>query len=273
MVPELRAAFNQQFSEATYQAFLADLNSKYPGAIEFRIAETPVFVDKAFTAKMLDACDHIIEVICEPGFKAATDRSIPRGENVPNENDKAQMIAFDFGVCINDAGELAADNEEGELVHCGPLVAQGYWQDAERTAERFKPAPVASRFGGTAVWSGDRARRDGDGLLYFVGRRDAMIKSAGNRISPQEIEDAAIATGLVAEAVALGIPDERLGHAVHLVVRAALGAADPQTELPRKLMQDLPNFMQPKAIHWREVMPVGPNGKLDRTGLYAELSA
>lgn len=106
MVPELRAAFNQQFSEATYQAFLADLNSKYPGAIEFRIAETPVFVDKAFTAKMLDACDHIIEVICEPGFKAATDRSIPRGENVPNENDKAQMIAFDFGVCINDAGEL-----------------------------------------------------------------------------------------------------------------------------------------------------------------------
>ena len=174
---------------------------------------------------------------------------------------------------INDAGQIAADNEEGELVHCGPLVAQGYWQDAERTAERFKPAPAASRFGGTAVWSGDRARRDSDDLLYFVGRRDAMIKSAGNRISPQEIEDAAIATGLVAEAVALGIPDERLGHAVHLVVRAAPGAADAEAELPRKLMQDLPNFMQPKAIHWREVMPVGPNGKLDRTGLYAELSA
>ena len=174
---------------------------------------------------------------------------------------------------IGDDGQVTADGEEGELVHCGPLVAQGYWQDATRTAERFKPAPEASRYGGTAVWSGDRVRRDGDGLLYFAGRRDAMIKSAGNRISPQEIEDAALATGLVAEAVALGVPDARLGHAVHLVVRAATDASDAEAELPRRLQQDLPNFMQPKAIHWRKAMPIGPNGKLDRTGLYQELAA
>lgn len=174
---------------------------------------------------------------------------------------------------VNDAGEIAKDNEEGELVHCGPLVAQGYWQDAERTAERYKPAPKESRYGGMAVWSGDRVRRDAEGLLYFVGRRDAMIKSAGNRISPQELEDAALATGLVAEAVALGLPDERLGHAIHLVVRARAGAADAETELPKRLMQDLPNFMQPKVIHWRETMPISPNGKLDRTGLFAELAA
>ncbi|MCB2077799.1 MAG: AMP-binding protein, partial [Novosphingobium sp.] len=174
---------------------------------------------------------------------------------------------------INDDGEIAADNEEGELVHCGSLVAQGYWQDAERTAERFKPAPGASRYGGTAVWSGDRVRRDADGLLYFVGRRDAMIKSAGNRISPQEIEEAALATGLVAEAVAIGVPDERLGHAVHLVVRALPGASDYTEELPRKLMQELPNFMQPKVIHWRDTMPISPNGKIDRAGLKVELGA
>jgi acyl-CoA ligase (AMP-forming) (exosortase A-associated) len=174
---------------------------------------------------------------------------------------------------INDGGAIAADNEEGELVHCGPLVAHGYWQDAERTAERYKPAPAASRYGGMAVWSGDRVRRDAEGLLYFVGRRDAMIKSAGNRISPQEIEEAALATGLVAEAVALGIADERLGHAIHLVVRARGDALDAQGELPKRLMQDLPNFMQPKVIHWREAMPISPNGKIDRTGLFAELSA
>ncbi len=174
---------------------------------------------------------------------------------------------------VNDAGEIAADNEEGELVHCGPLVAHGYWQDAVRTAERYKPAPKESRYGGMAVWSGDRVRRDADGLLYFVGRRDAMIKSAGNRISPQELEDAALATGLVAEAVALGIPDERLGHAIHLVVRARADAVNPAEELPKRLMQDLPNFMQPKVIHWREAMPVSPNGKLDRTGLFTELAA
>ncbi len=174
---------------------------------------------------------------------------------------------------IADSGALAADGEEGELVHCGPLVAQGYWQDPERTAERFKPAPAMSRFGGTAVWSGDRVRRAADGLLYFAGRRDAMIKSAGNRISPQEIEEAALASGLVAEAVALGVPDERLGHAVHLVVRGHDAHSGAEAELPRILMQKLPNFMQPKHIHWRQAMPISPNGKIDRSGLYAELSA
>lgn len=174
---------------------------------------------------------------------------------------------------VADDGEIAADNEEGELVHCGPLVAHGYWQDPERTAERYKPAPAASRYGGMAVWSGDRVRRDADGLLYFIGRRDAMIKSAGNRISPAEIEEAALASGLVAEAVALGIPDVRLGQAVHLVVRAAPTASDVVEALPRILMQELPNFMQPKQIHWRDAMPISPNGKIDRTGLYAELTA
>lgn len=174
---------------------------------------------------------------------------------------------------IGDDGEVATDGAEGELVHCGPLVALGYWQDPERTAERYRPAPAASRYGGMAVWSGDRVRRDGDGLFYFVGRRDAMIKSAGNRISPQEIEDAALGTGLVIEAVALGLPDERLGHAVHLVVRAVAGGIELREEFVRKLMQELPNFMQPKQIHWRDAMPISPNGKIDRTGLYVELTA
>lgn len=171
-----------------------------------------------------------------------------------------------------DGGGVAADGEEGELVHCGPLVAQGYWQDAERTAERFRPAPPQSRYGGTAVWSGDRVRREADGLLYFVGRRDAMIKSAGNRISPQEIEDAALATGLVAEAVALGVPDPRQGQVVHLVVRASDPGSDNDRALKDKLLQDLPNFMQPAVVHWRESLPLGPNGKLDRSALLAELT-
>ena len=174
---------------------------------------------------------------------------------------------------IGDDGLVTADGEEGELVHCGPLVAQGYWQDPVRTEERFKPAPAASRYGGMAVWSGDRVKRDADGLLYFVGRRDAMIKSAGNRISPAEIEDAALASGLVAEAVALGIPDERLGHAVHLVVRPNPNISDFEEELPRILLKELPNFMLPKVIHWRQAMPISPNGKIDRTGLYQELAA
>ncbi len=181
-----------------------------------------------------------------------------------------KAIPFAEILVIDEEGGVAAPEEEGELVHCGPLVAHGYWQDAERTAVRFKPAPAASKYGGTAVWSGDRVRREEGGLLYFVGRRDAMIKSAGNRISPAEVEEAAIATDLVSEAVALGIPDERLGHAVHLVVRGA-DNKESREALDKTLKKNLPNFMQPKEIHWRDAMPLNPNGKIDRTALLREL--
>ena len=179
-------------------------------------------------------------------------------------------IPFAEILVVADDGEIAADGEEGELVHAGPLVAQGYWQDAERTAERFKPAPAGSTFGGTAVWSGDRVRREADGLLYFVGRRDAMIKSAGNRISPQEVEDAAVATGLIAEAVAVGIPDVKLGQAVCLAVRAVELDED---ALKKALAAALPNFMQPRLIRRYDAMPRNPNGKLDRNAIAQEFAA
>ena len=180
-----------------------------------------------------------------------------------------KAIPFAEILVVDDHGGIASSGEEGELVHCGPLVAQGYWQDAERTAERFRRAPDASKHGGIVVWSGDRVKRDADGLLYFVGRRDAMIKSAGNRISPQEIEEAALATGLVSEAAAVGVKDERLGQAVLLVVR---GGGDDEA-LKAALKRDLPNFMQPHEIRWVERMPLNPNGKIDRAALQAELAA
>lgn len=174
-----------------------------------------------------------------------------------------RAIPFAEILVVDANGEIA---EEGELVHCGPLVAQGYWQDAERTARRFRPAPEASRYGGMAVWSGDTVRRAKDGLLYFLGRDDAMIKSAGNRISPQEIEEAVIATGLADEAVALGVADEKLGQAIHLVVR---GSGDDDA-LRAALRRDLPNFMQPAKIRWLDSMPLNPNGKIDRARLAKE---
>lgn len=180
-----------------------------------------------------------------------------------------EAIPFAEILVVGDDGRIAASGEEGELVHCGPLVAQGYWRDPVRTAERFRPAPEQSEHGGTAVWSGDRVMRDAEGLLYFVGRRDAMIKSAGNRISPQEIEEAALATGLVTEAAAVGVKDVRLGQAVLLVVRGR-GAEE---ELRAALRRDLPNFMQPREIRWVETMPLNPNGKIDRAALQAEMAA
>jgi acyl-CoA ligase (AMP-forming) (exosortase A-associated) len=180
-----------------------------------------------------------------------------------------KAIPFAEILVVSDDGRVTSAGEEGELVHCGPLVAQGYWQDVARTTERFRPAPEESQYGGTAVWSGDRVRRDEDGLLYFVGRRDAMIKSAGNRISPQEIEEAALATGLVSEAAAVGVKDERLGQSVLLVVR---GSGDDEG-LKAALKRDLPNFMQPHEVRWVERMPLNPNGKIDRAALQAEMAA
>ena len=161
--------------------------------------------------------------------------------------------------------------EEGELVHAGPLVAKGYWQDPARTAERFKPAPADSIHGGMAVWSGDRVRRDGQGLLYFVGREDGMIKTSGNRVSPTEVEEAAIASGLVHEAVALGYPDARLGEGIALVVRP--DRRGEEEALRAFLKRQLPNFMQPGPILWRDELPRSPNGKLDRVALKIELTS
>lgn len=168
-------------------------------------------------------------------------------------------------------GSVTDDDEPGELVHCGPLVAQGYWRDEARTAERFKPAPKASRYGGMAVWSGDTVRRDAQGLLTFVGRDDAMIKSAGNRISPTEIEEAAVAVKGVAEAVALGVKDERLGQAVLLLLRGV--SPELKGEVEARLKAELPNFMQPREIVMLPEFPRNPNGKIDRVALAKDYAA
>lgn len=180
-------------------------------------------------------------------------------------------IPFAEILVVRPDGSLTDDDEPGELVHCGPLVAQGYWQDAGRTAERFRPAPPASRYGGMAVWSGDTVRRDAAGLLYFVGRDDAMIKSAGNRISPTEVEEAALAIPGVAEAVALGVRDERIGQVVRLLLRAA----DPTLAdaVAAHLKVELPNFMQPRDIIVLPDFPHNPNGKIDRVALQQEYGA
>lgn len=173
---------------------------------------------------------------------------------------------------VSDKGLPAKAGEEGELVHAGPFVAQGYWQDPERTRERFRPAPAWSDYGGTAVWSGDRVVRDEQGLLYFVGRRDAMIKVLGQRISPQEVEDAAMATGLVAECVALGLPDAKMGQVLHLVARGAAGGEKAPTDaLIAAMRRELPAYMVPQQVHWRDELPRGATGKLDRAGLKREL--
>jgi amino acid adenylation domain-containing protein len=179
-------------------------------------------------------------------------------------------IPFAELMVVRSDGSEATPGKEGELVHAGPLVAQGYWNDAERTAERFKPAPRFSRLGGTAVWSGDTVVKGEDGLLRFKGRDDAMIKVSGNRISPTEIEEAALASGAVSDAAAFGVKDERLGQAIVLVAVAKGEGAE--QKLSAYFRRELPAHMLPQRIIWKLELPVGPNGKLDRTALKAEIA-
>ena len=171
-------------------------------------------------------------------------------------------------------GSLCDPGEHGELVHRGALVAMGYWNDPERTAERFKPAP--SRDGAIcttemAVFSGDLVRRDEEGFLYFVGRKDEMIKTSGYRVSPTEIEEVAYGTGLVGDAVALGVDDERLGQHIVLAVSPANGHVEPD-ELLAVLRRELPRYMVPKHVVVRPSLPRSPNNKFDRNLLRQELA-
>jgi len=175
---------------------------------------------------------------------------------------------------VRDDGTPCAAGEPGELVHRGALVSLGYWNDPERTAQRFRPAPgqpTGLPFPEIAVWSGDTVVRDEDGFLYFVGRKDDMIKSSGYRISPTEVEEVIYGTGLVNECAALGIPHFELGQAVVIAChseRSGDGARDAILQACRKA---LPNYMVPPEIVFREALPRNPNGKIDRKRISAEL--
>jgi len=104
MIPALRKAFNENFTKEKYEAFLNELDNVYPGQLDFRIAETPVFIDQAFKKKMLESCEKIIDLLVDPDFKEFTKNAIPADLKVPNENDHSHFIVFDFGVCTNDEG-------------------------------------------------------------------------------------------------------------------------------------------------------------------------
>lgn len=105
MIPAIRKEYNKNFSKEKYEAFLKELYHAHPGSIEFRVAETPVFVPKDFTKKMLDACESIVDIIVAPDFKERTNKAIPKNLQVHGETGHTHFIAFDFGICINESGE------------------------------------------------------------------------------------------------------------------------------------------------------------------------
>jgi acyl-CoA synthetase (AMP-forming)/AMP-acid ligase II len=176
---------------------------------------------------------------------------------------------------VREDGTPCAPGEPGELVHRGALVSLGYWNDPEKTAERFKPAPGQPEglvMPEIAVWSGDTVRTDEEGFLYFISRRDEMIKTSGYRVSPTEVEEVIYATGLVGEVAAFGIPHPVLGQAIVVVATARDGVRLDAEALLVQCRQQLPAFMVPARVTVREgSLPRNPNGKIDRKLMASEM--
>ena len=179
---------------------------------------------------------------------------------------------------LREDGSECSPDEPGELVQRGAHVAMGYWNDPLKTEERFKPLPAAApgRQNGLvlpeiAVFSGDTVRRDADGYLYFIGRRDEMMKTSGYRVSPTEVEEILYSTRMVGECAAFGIPHPTLGQAI-CVIASAKGGILPDTQaLLAECKQRMPAYMVPATIEVRDSpLPRNPNGKIDRKALAAE---
>ena len=177
---------------------------------------------------------------------------------------------------LREDGAECAPEEVGELVHRGALVGMGYWGDAEKTAERYKLLP--GRPGGLqlpeyAVFSGDNVRRDAEGFLYFVGRRDEMIKTSGYRVSPTEVEEILYATKLVGECAAFGVEHATLGQSIHVIATLAEGAAGVDAAaLLAQCKQHMPAYMVPGKLDIvAGPLPRNPNGKIDRKLLASSL--
>ena len=179
---------------------------------------------------------------------------------------------------LREDGTHCAPDEPGELVHRGALVGKGYWNDPEKTAERYKPLPVNApgREAGLilpeiAVFSGDTVRMDGEGFLYFIGRRDEMMKTSGYRVSPTEVEEILYATKLVGECVAFGVDHDTLGQAIQVIVTSPSNGEVDASALLAECRMRMPAYMVPAGIDVRSSpLPRNPNGKIDRKTLATE---
>lgn len=171
---------------------------------------------------------------------------------------------------INDQGQACKPGEIGELVHRGPTVSLGYWGQPELTARVLRPHPLLSPElgdGERVCYSGDLVWMDEEGFLYFVGRRDNMIKSSGFRISPTEVEEVLFQSGKVREAAVIGIADEVLGQAIKAFVVPADGVALEGEDLLAFCAEKLPRYMVPKVVEILAALPKTSSGKVDYPAL------
>jgi acyl-coenzyme A synthetase/AMP-(fatty) acid ligase len=166
---------------------------------------------------------------------------------------------------VDEAGRQCGPGEIGELVHRGPTVSLGYWGHPELTAQVLRPNPFAppeSNRPDNVCYSGDLVKTDDEGYLYFVGRRDNQIKSAGFRISPNEVEAALNSHASVREAAVIGLPDEVLGEHIKALVVAQLAGVNTDALLEH-VAEHLPRHMVPREVEVLVELPKTSSGKID----------
>ena len=171
---------------------------------------------------------------------------------------------------LNEKGERCRPGEIGELVHRGSTVSMGYWGNPEATDRVLRPNPLLPPELGDCervCYSGDLVKTDDDGFLYYVGRRDTMIKSSGYRISPTEVEEILFQTGQIRQAAAIGIPDEVLGQVVKVFMVAKNGAELDCDSIQAYCMEKMPRHMVPKHFEVMAELPKTSSGKVDYPAL------
>ncbi len=170
-------------------------------------------------------------------------------------------------IVVNKDGNLCKPGEVGELVHRGAVVGLGYWRDEKATAERYKPSPIQQNVGGIkeiAVYSGDDVKMDEEGYLYYVGRRDQMMKSHGTRISPEEIEEYIYFSNMAAHVVAFAIPENETESSIVIAIVPSNTSAFSENELLAYCKKEMPDYMIPKVVWKLEKFPQTSTGKPDR---------
>ncbi|MBL8667669.1 MAG: AMP-binding protein [Rhodospirillales bacterium] len=163
----------------------------------------------------------------------------------------------------DDAGQRLGPGAVGELVVRGRHVMRGYWGAPEATAERYRPGPLP---GERVCHTGDLFRSDDDGFYYFVGRKDDIIKSRGEKVAPKEIENVLHALPGVVAAAVVGVPDPIMGETIKAFVVVS-GAALTETEVLAYCRRHLEDFMVPKLVEFRAELPTTASGKIRKTGL------
>jgi acyl-CoA synthetase (AMP-forming)/AMP-acid ligase II len=171
---------------------------------------------------------------------------------------------------LNDQGQLCKAGEPGELVHRGPTVSLGYWNRPEETARALRPNPLLPPEMGDCekvCYSGDLVKMDDEGFLYFIGRRDTMIKSSGFRISPTEVEEVLFQTGKLRGAAVIGIPDEVLGQVIKAFVVPRDGEPLSTEALLATCAEKMPRYMVPRFVEVLSELPKTSSGKVDYPAL------